>query len=78
MIKCAIKELTTNHGGIVTASKQFWAVCHLWYTLKLSRKNTRLKLFLFPVSDLVCTEVDLSVCKEDYHPYTDHLDWLIK
>lgn len=39
MIKYAIKELKTNHGGIVTASELFQPVCTPRYTLPLSKKN---------------------------------------
>lgn len=39
MIKYAIKELKTNHGGIVTASERFQPVCTPGYTLPLSKKN---------------------------------------
>lgn len=39
MIKYAIKELKTNHGGIVTASECFQPVCSPLCTLALSEKN---------------------------------------
>lgn len=39
MIKYAIKQLKTNHGGIVTASECFQPVCPPVYTLTLSKKN---------------------------------------
>lgn len=39
VIKYAIKEPKTNHGGIVTASERFQPVCTPGYTLSLSKKN---------------------------------------
>lgn len=39
MIKYAIKELKTNHGGIVTASERLQPVCTPGYTLLMSKKK---------------------------------------
>lgn len=39
VIKYAINELKTNHGGIVTASERVQPECAPWYTLLLSKKN---------------------------------------
>lgn len=60
VIKYAIKELKTNHGGIVTASECFQPVCPPGYTLPLSKKNyvTAIDSF-FSVSDLDCVEREM-------------------
>lgn len=39
MIKYAIKELKTNHGGIVTASEHLQPVCTPGCTLLMSKKK---------------------------------------
>lgn len=61
MIKYAIKELKTNHGGIVTASERFQPVRPLCYILPLSRKKSKLRMTPYSVSHLDGIERDTAL-----------------